>query len=265
MMVATMENQPMRNTLLAALFIALQFTVHAEPEIKGTAVELAQYVNGIQKTVAITGESEVRVPAHRAVLTLRVATENRSLQEAFRLNTELRAKITDQLKKQGISGDRILASKFSSTPKYGLFSDKAKGYRIENVMRVTVQDEKEFQVTTSIVDAFPEVQFGGTEFQYADREALKQQAIGKAIDNASDQAKVYGDKLALKLAPVAFTENGVYPMGEMAGNASVNVVTGSSRNSPASYAKEPIEESISSFGELVYTARVSVTYSVQAK
>jgi len=255
----------MRNTLLAALFVALQLTARAELEIKGNPTDLAQYMNGIPKTVAITGESEVRVPAHRAVLTLRVTTENRSLQDAFRLNADLRGKIAEQLKKQGISSDRILASRFSSTPKYGIFSDKAKGYRIENVMRVTVQDEKEFQGATSVVDAFPEVQFGGIEFQYADREALKQQAIGKAIDNASEQAKLYAEKLALKLAPVAFTESSVYPLSVMAGNSSDNKLTAGLRNNVSTSPNESIEESISSFGELVYTARVSVTYSAQPK
>jgi uncharacterized protein YggE len=253
----------MRKTVLAVVFIALQLTAHAEPEIKGTATELAQYISGIPKNVSVIGEAEVRVPAHKAVLTLRVTTENRSLQEAFRSNLDLRSKIADQLKKQGISPDRIVASKFSSTPKYGIFSDKAKGYRVENVMRVTVQDEKEFQGATAIVDAYPEVQFGGVEFQYADREALKQQAIGKAIDNAGERAKVYGEKLALKLTPVAFTDNSVLPMNSMAPNASDGLLTSGLRSTtPANVLPE---ESISSFGELVYTARVSVEYSVQAK
>src|SRR6202000_2127203 len=107
------ENQSMRTLTLLTALLAFQLTAHAEPEIKGTATELAQYINGVPKIVTVTGEAEVRVPAHRAVLSLRVITENRSLQEAFRLNLELRRRIAEALKKQGISADRIQASKFS--------------------------------------------------------------------------------------------------------------------------------------------------------
>src|SRR5690349_17454443 len=153
-------------TLLSAI-LALQLTASAEPEIKGTALELAQYLNNVPKIVTVTGEAEVRAPAHRAVLTLRVTTENHSLQEALRRNADVRQKIADVLGKQGISADRIQSSKFSSTPKFGMFSDKAKSYRVENVMRVAVQDEKEFQAATSVVDANSEVQFEGVEFEYA--------------------------------------------------------------------------------------------------
>lgn len=253
-------------TLLTAL-LTLQLTAFAEPEIKGTAIELAQYINGIPKTVMVTGEAEVRVPAHRAVLSLRVITENRSLQEAFRLNLEIRGKLAEVLKKQNIPAERIQASKFSSTPKFGIFGDKAKSYRVENVVRVTVQDEKEFQSATSTVDTYPEVQYGGVEFEYADREALKQQALGKAVDNASERAKVYAEKLVLKLTPASFNEGTVVPINATASNyanAGDGKLTGGLRSSSA-YSEDSAQESISSFGELVYTARVDVQYSVQAK
>lgn len=254
-------------TLLTAL-LALQLIASAEPEIKGTATELAQYLNGVPKIVTVSGEAEVRVPAHRAVLSLRVTTDNHSLQEAFRRNSEVRQKIADGLSKEGISPDRIQSSRFSSTPKFGIFSDKAKSYRVENVMRVTVQDEKEFQAATSVVDAYPEVQFEGVEFEYADRAALKQQALAKAIDNASERAKVYEEKLALKLTPASFTEETVLPMNPMNANYPNRAIGFSSSAATAGQpdaAEASAEESVSSFGELVYTARVNVDYSVQTK
>jgi hypothetical protein len=123
-------------TLGFVLLLAIK--AHGEPEIKGTAPELAQFLNGVPKTVAVTGEAEVRVPANRAVLSLKVVTENRSLQEALRANAELRGKLTEYLKKLGIPADRIQASKFSSTPKFGMFGEKAKSYRVENEMRTSV-------------------------------------------------------------------------------------------------------------------------------
>jgi len=259
------RKQPMRTLTILSALLALQLTASAEPEIKGTATELAQYLNGVPKTVMVTGEAEVRVPAHRAVLSLRVTTENRSLQEAFRLNQQVRGKIAEALKNQGIPQDRIQPSKFSSTPKFGIFSEKAKSYKVENIVRVSVQDEKEFQAATGIVDAYPEVQYDGVEFEYADKEALKQQALAKAIDNASERAKVYEEKLALKLTPASFNEGIVAQMNAAAGNyANASYPRKSAEMTPLP-AQSETEESVSSFGELVYTAQVNVEYSAQTK
>jgi uncharacterized protein len=233
-------------------------TLHAEPELKGTSADLAQFLNGVTKSVSVLGESEVRAPASRAVLTLSVIAENRSLQEALRANADVRGRVAAQLKQLGISGDRVQASKFSSTPKFGLFGDKAKSYRVENVLRVSVQDEKEFRSAAGVVDAFAEVQYAGVEFEYADREALKQKAIAAACDNAGERKKIYEQRLGLKLAETRFAEA---------------AVTESEPKPPTSPRKEwgryssfdsgsAVQESVSSFGELVFVARVAVEYSV---
>jgi uncharacterized protein YggE len=239
------------------------FRAFAEPEIKGTAPELAQFINGVSKTVLVTGEAEVRVPANRAVLSIKVVTENRSLQEALRANAELRGKLAEYLKKQGISADRIHASKFSSTPKFGMFGEKAKSYRVENEMRISVQDEKEFQSATGAVDAWSEVQYDGVEFEYADKEAQKQNAIAKACDNAGERKKIYEDKFGLKLTPVRFGEGEVGQRNATPANDAV--ARSKEYSSGWSSAAPAAGESISSFGELVYTARVSVECMVQPK
>src|SRR5690242_12996660 len=71
----------MMKTWLPILILGFAPLVHAEPELKGTPSELGNYLNTIPKTVLVTGEAEVKVPADRALVTLRVRTENHSLQE----------------------------------------------------------------------------------------------------------------------------------------------------------------------------------------
>jgi uncharacterized protein YggE len=68
-------------------------TLHvlADTEIKGNPIELAQYLSGIPKTVKIMGEAEVRVPADKAIVSLKVSTENKALHEALRSNQEVRS------------------------------------------------------------------------------------------------------------------------------------------------------------------------------
>jgi len=246
--------------LVFATLLFLTGAGFAEPEIKGTASELAQFLNGASKTVAIGGESEVRVAASRAVLTVSAISENRSLQEALRANADVRTKVAAQLKQQGISGERIQSSKFSSTPKFGLFGDKAKSYRVENVMRISIQDEKEFRSAAGVVDAFAEVQYGGVEFEYADKESLKQKAIAQACANAGERKKIYEDQLGLKLSAVRFSEGAV---AESEAKPPASARKGEySRISSGEWSSSSVHEAVSSFGEMVFTARVTVEYSV---
>ena len=76
-------------------------------------------------------------------------------------------------------------------------------------MRISVQDEKEFQSATGAVNAWAEVQYDGVEFEYADKEAQKQNAIAKACDNVGERKKIYEDKFGLKLTPTRFNEGEV--------------------------------------------------------
>ena len=245
--------------VVLVLLLADSIALPGEPELKGNAADLAQYINGATKTVAVGGESEVRVPAARAVLTLSVITESKLLQEALRSNADARSKVAAQLKQQGITADRVQSSRFSSTPKFGLFGDKAKSYRVENVMRVSVQDEKEFRSAAGVVDTFAEVQYGGVEFEYADKEALKQKSIAQACDNAGERKKIYEDRLGLKLTPVRFSEGTVTEVEPKPPAAPRKSESG--RWSSGDYSSS-VQEAVSSFGELVFSARVAVEYSV---
>ncbi len=106
--------------LVLALLLAAGTSLRAEPEIKGTAAELTQHLTGIPRTVDLVGEAEIKVAADRAITSIRVVTENKSLGEASRANQEQRAKMLRSLAEKGIPPERVQASKFSSTPKYGV-------------------------------------------------------------------------------------------------------------------------------------------------
>ncbi len=258
---------------LTCLALVCLWTCHAvaEPEIKGSAPELTQFLAGVPKTAAITAEAEVRVPAHRAVLSLRITTEHKSLQEALRYNNEVRGKLSERLKGLGISADRIQASRFSSTPKYGMFAEKAKSYRVENQVRITVNDDKEFQSAAGMVDLWSEVQYTGVEFEYTDRDASKQKALSQACDNANERRKMYEEKFGVKLTPVRFNEGDIAQMELGRDYSGSSYGSRAANEAPAAPATRPYssmtssEGSASSFGELVYTARVTVECSVQSK
>lgn len=261
----------MKPTKLAlVLLIATGATLRAEPEIKGTATELTQYLTAIPRTVNLTGEAEIKVPADRAIVSIRVVTENKSLQDASRANQELRAKMLRVLAEKGIPAERVKASKFSSTPKYGMFGEKPKSYRIENVVKITTQDEKEFQAVANLVDATAEFRHDSIEFEHSDKDVLKKKALEQAIDKAGKKKRLYEEKLGVKLTPKSFVEGGlvaVTPVGmrrAYAKTASIEYVAAAPLKSVDSEVGG--DESLpTSFDELVFKAQVTVEYTVESK
>lgn len=262
----------MKSTRLAfALLLAVSTTVRAEPEIKGTATELTQYLTAIPRTVNLTGEAEVKVPADRAIVSVRVVTENKSLQEASRANQELRAKMLRVLAEKGIPAERVKASKFSSTPKYGMFGEKPKSYRIENVVQVTTQDEKEFQAVANLVDATSEFRHDSIEFEHSDKDGLKKKALEQAIDKAIEKKRLYEEKLGVKLTPKSFEESrmvAVTPLGmrraytKMVESGSYVAGAPVTSTGPADGGEESLP---TSFDELVFKAQLTVEYTVESK
>ena len=263
----------MRILLNLSLCILACSGVAAEPELKGTATELAQYLNSLPKSVTIVGEAEVKVPADKAIVSLKVTTESKALEGALRSNQEVRGKLLGQLKKQGIAPERVQASRFSSTPRFGWFGEKAKSYRVDNLVKITVQDEKEFQTVASMVDSFPEVQYVGAEFELEGKEAMKAKALAQACDSANDRRKTYEEKFGLQLVPVKFEGGmvrqklpanlGNYPGAYGPGYGSAIKESGGAGSLVAGL--PPGEEGVSSFGELVYVAEVTVEFAVRPK
>ena len=244
----------------------------AEPELKGSPAELAAFLASQPKIVSVSGESELKITADRAVVSLRVVTEQKTLQETLRANQEARAKLASWLKDRGVPSDRIQASKFSSTTKTGVFTDKAKSYRVENILNVKVQDEKEFQAVAHAVDAIVEVQFHGVTFEQSDKEVLRNKALDQALDNANQRKRVFEEKLNVKLTPKSFSVVSTGSGRSLDDSRMHRYASTKTGSGPAdSYASAErtqgavLEDSGPLFGELIFTARVNVDYAVESK
>jgi uncharacterized protein YggE len=257
-------------SILILFALSASTALSADPELKGTPAELASYLSGLPKLVSIIGESEVKVPADRAMVTLKITTESKSLQESLRLNQEARGRVAAFLKEHGFGTNQIHAARFSSTQKYGIFAEKAKSHRVDNFLKVTVRDEKEFQTVANAVDRWPEVQFLGIEFEHTNKEALKARAQAQACDNAGERKKMFEEKLGVKLSPKRFSEASVVPVQPDRKYYGVGYSSDSSPskgfdNRSRAAGEPPADESGSPFGELVFSARVMVEYAVESK
>ena len=100
----------MRNlVVIIMLVVFLSQGVYAEPELKGTASELSQYLAEAPKITILTSTSELKTPADSAILQIRVMTESATLENAIKLNQDMRSMIENRLTAKGISKNRIQA------------------------------------------------------------------------------------------------------------------------------------------------------------
>ena len=185
----------------------------------------------------------------------------------------VRAKLAAFLKEQGVGADRIQPAPFSSTQKQAIFSDKVKSHKVSTLVKITTHNEQEFQSVTKAVDQFNEVTYVRAEFEHSDKDALKAKASAKACEEAERQKRVYEEKLNVKLVPKNIADARQTPI-LMAGQQYVGASGGTQPAysglpmlSPALRAlaqkEEPMEET--PFGELVFSARLVVEYSVERK
>jgi len=259
-----------RTSILLGLFVLVATPVCAEPEIKGAPAELASYLAGQQVQASIVGEAEVKVTADRAVVTLRLTSEHKSLREASQANHQLRAALTTYLTENGIGADRIRSARFSSTPRTGTWTDKVKSYRIESQLEVTVHDDKEFQTAAGSVDKWSEVTYAGVKFEHSEKDAMRLKAIGQACDKAMARKQTYEEKLGVKLSVKRFRESGEFrPMlqsrfmeREGLQGGSSPAFTGSAKRVTTLFGEA---EPTAAFGELVFTASVALECSLETR
>src|ERR1041384_3917967 len=88
--------------LLCAALFPVAPKVRADAELKGSPGELEKYLSGLSSTVSLIGESEVKVPADKAEVTVKISTENKFLNESLRLNEDIRSRVAGFLQEKGL-------------------------------------------------------------------------------------------------------------------------------------------------------------------
>lgn len=244
----------------------------AGPQLTGTPGELKAYLAGLPKLVKIVGTAEVRVQADEAVATIVVAHTTKSLEESLTLNQRTRVEIVAALQEVGIAADKITASHFSSTPQHSRFSDNVKGYRAESMIRISVKSEAELQAVGKLVDERGEVGLQGIEMKHSQKKELERNALRAACEDAMRKREIYQEALGVELVPVSIGERQPYVgaprmMGGGGGGFGGGSGGGRWRDEAvmgiANEVAEPDSSGVQeSFDELVFRARVTVTFQI---
>ncbi len=179
----------------------------ATPEIKGSPDEIRQYLSGIPQTVNLSGSAEKKNYAKQARISLLVMTSSPALADALKKNSAIRKQTRKTLQGLGIKEGSIAESKFTSTPEYGLFSDRPKAYLVRNIMTVDVESEDQFISVADIADNNENIYFLSGKAKMLDKDATYDALVNKALDDVKRKAALYESNLGVRLVPVHFDES----------------------------------------------------------
>lgn len=252
--------------IIALMLAVSTITLQAEPEIKGTPTELGKYLQPEPAIVTLTGEGQIYVQADQAIVRILVTTESKTLSDALQKNEGLRSNLTKTLISKGVPADRIITSKFSSTPEQSNWSDKIKNYRVEHQVKVTVENGLQFGAIAAMVDQNQDMHLQSVQPEHSDKDEQSAKALAEAFKQVEKRKAVYEKNLGQKLTPKTAREGFATPRHEPP-DLATPTLTGTRSYKMATPIPGAASESYSTgfFGELSYRVIVSVDYFVGSK
>ncbi len=181
-------------------------------------------LRGPRLQIVVQGEGKVAAKPDVMKLTATVSTDNSSLIDAQKVNTERSNAVTDFLKKSGVAEKDVKTIGYNIYPQYFYprpckilpcledETPKIIGYQIRNTIDITIRDiTKAGDILSGVVEAGAN-EVSGLQFAIDEPDALKGEARNKAIDDARAKAKRLAESLGKRVGRiVAFNESGFFP------------------------------------------------------
>lgn len=189
--------QTIVNTVLACTLIFLlvmtglpAFNVHAdEPTPTPQAITSQPTACDLARTVQVTGTAVVNVAPDRALIKLGLQTNGRSAKDAQAKNATTINKVTFALKALGIDAKDIATNWYTLEPVYEDYEDLSiNGYRIHNVIEITVRDVKKTNDLIAAAFQAGANQVIDVEFYTSDLRKYRDQAREMAMTAATEKA-----------------------------------------------------------------------------
>lgn len=253
----------MKRILIVLLLACLSPALGAAPELKGSPSELSSYLLEARKMISINGEGEEKVEADRAVITLTIKNEARSLDNALQENDQIQMQVSQALLAGGIPADRIKAANFTSTPDYGWLKEKPKSYEISRDIRVTIVNAVQMHAIAGVVDNFREVFMGAMNFEDSARQVNELKAMQKALENIQARKALYEKTFSVSLDLVKVMERPVFiaaPQVRKLMKADTAVSVSRMRMPGESMEPAPVTDS---FAGITYHANVTAEFEIR--
>lgn len=238
--------------LMVGTFIVFSFSPSA----------LAATGEGLQPTLTVSGNSQVKASPDMASISLAVVSMKTDLADAQKENNQNTLTLINGLKQLGISDQDINTTSFNVWPQYqyddgksnNLNNPQITGYRIQNEIEVTVKD---IDKLGTILDAA--LKNGANNINYirfdkANKVQNENEALTIAVKNAQSKAASMASALGMKLGGIINVNqsgfNTILPLNSMdfgAGTA----------NEAKGFSAVPIQA-----GQIDIEASVVITYQL---
>lgn len=168
---------------------------------------ILQTKNRGERTLTVYGVGTVKAQPNQLKIVLGVITEAEKAQQAAFKNAEKMDKVIKALKGLGLTESNLKTSVYTITPVYEYRvkgAQKIVGYRVTNSLTITT---KNLDLAGKIIDeavaagasSVTSIWFGFSDEKLA---KLKDEALIKAVKNASSKAKIIAEFLNLKIVGV---------------------------------------------------------------
>lgn len=152
----------------------------------------------------IFGEGIIQVQPDMAVVSLGVTTEGKELKDTQEENTKTTSMIINTLKNLGIPSTDIQTQSYQIFPQYDYIEGKQifRNYRVEHILRVKIGDMNQIgEIIDSAVESGAN-SINNISFTIADPKKYYQQALLKALEDASSKARTIGIDINVKISQV---------------------------------------------------------------
>jgi uncharacterized protein len=181
-------------------FALLAFAIAQTPALAHEAPQ--------KRTISLFATGAIKTTPDKVDISTGVTTEAKTAREALDRNTEAMAKVVAALKEAGIEPKHIQTVNFSVGPVFEQRPyDKPAppvvvGYRVNNQVRITLDDIKRLGEILDTVVTLGSNQIDSIEFGVKEPETLKDEARKLALKNVTDNAKLYAEAAGVTLGPI---------------------------------------------------------------
>lgn len=270
--------QTIVNTVLACALIFLlaltglpSFNAHAiETTPTPQAAPPQTTTCDLARTVQVTGTAVVNVAPDRALIKLGVQTNGRSAKDAQARNAATINKITFELKLLGVEAKDIATDWYTLQPLYDDYEDlHINGYRIYNVIEVTVRDVKKTNDLIAAAFQAGANQVNDVEFYTSDlrkyRDQAREMAMTAATEKANDLAQAAGAGVSCVISINENSQSHFNGWGWWYGNNNQNLWTQNSVQNvePTGGETSTLDDGPTNAGQISIRAEVSAVFGLK--
>ncbi len=159
-----------------------------------------------ERTVTVSATGSVTAEPDIAYISAGVVTESGSARDAIARNSTVMARLIDGLKGAGFPAGDLQTTQLNVAPRYTQAKEgrpaAIDGYRVSNLVRLTVRDVKRLGEIADLAISLGANQINQISFGVADAEKLADEARRNAIENARRRGELYAKAAGAQLGPV---------------------------------------------------------------